>query len=493
MLYSHKKLTFVITFLIFLFIQKNYGNTDFVNTKELKKTINYNLLYYKSDSLSSYKNISTKKFKKIPKSNSFGYLNGQYWFQLTIDKTVNASDIIAYIPTHNIQKIEIYQLINNQLKYISSTGNSVLQEKLPIDYKFPAFKIKTAIKSIFYLKVDFPKGANFPLKVIPDKNFISFIMNKKTINSFYYGTSLVIILLNLFFYFRFKRKIYLYYLLFLSSLTCNFLLYDGSLINYFRNNSNYYLLEFFIHFSGEIWFLLFSIKFLKLDKRHPFFTKLLYIFPFLVAVLYCCYFIYNDFILIAITDFIGVTLFPILWLFGFYYIKKIPCAKFYVLGYLLIVPFAVFFIIGYPFGFWEVYGDMNIVKIASWLDIIVFTYAISYRMKIKLEKANNKLLKLRTLKKDQKNLLLMNKIKSTNHFYILLSENKLAIEPLTLREIDILKLMCQNLNNIEISTQLFISKNTVKYHIRNIYAKASVKNREELKEKLSTTNMCQKK
>jgi DNA-binding NarL/FixJ family response regulator len=62
----------------------------------------------------------------------------------------------------------------------------------------------------------------------------------------------------------------------------------------------------------------------------------------------------------------------------------------------------------------------------------------------------------------------------------------LTTQPLTLRELDILELQYEGLNNIEIGDRLFISKNTVKYHIRNIYNKTSVNNRTELKEKLAS-------
>ena len=44
------------------------------------------------------------------------------------------------------------------------------------------------------------------------------------------------------------------------------------------------------------------------------------------------------------------------------------------------------------------------------------------------------------------------------------------------------------LDKTEIDKQLFISKNTVKYHIRNIYTKTDVNNRTELKEKLLDNN-----
>jgi len=55
---------------------------------------------------------------------------------------------------------------------------------------------------------------------------------------------------------------------------------------------------------------------------------------------------------------------------------------------------------------------------------------------------------------------------------------------LTEREKDILTLICQGLSNDEIAKKLFISKNTVKTHIRNIYDKMNVKNRREIFKRL---------
>ncbi len=48
---------------------------------------------------------------------------------------------------------------------------------------------------------------------------------------------------------------------------------------------------------------------------------------------------------------------------------------------------------------------------------------------------------------------------------------------LTEREIDVLKLISEGFNNDEIAEKMFISKNTVKSHIKNIYVKLDVKNR----------------
>ena len=51
------------------------------------------------------------------------------------------------------------------------------------------------------------------------------------------------------------------------------------------------------------------------------------------------------------------------------------------------------------------------------------------------------------------------------------------IEPLSEREIEVLQLIAEGLSNSEISSQLYLSLNTVKAHTRNIYGKLGVNNR----------------
>lgn len=446
------------------------------------KELEYSLYYFKIKNKSLKLDVSEIKFNKFPESKSLGFKNGDYWLKLVLEKDIDHKNLIAYIPTHNIGKITIYQIVNNQLNYISTTGNNISRDQLPVDFIFPAFKINTANNGVMYLKVNFPKEANFPLTITTEKEFISYRMNKKTIDSFYYGTAVMIILLNLFLFFKYRDNTYLFYLLFLSSLTINFLLYDGSLIKLFRGTGFYYKLEMIIHISNQIWFILFSVKFLNLQKTHPTLTKLFFIFPLIVALLYVCNLISNNYVFIAIADTFGILLLPIIWCFGIYYFKKIPYAKFYVFGYLLLIPFAVFFIIGFPLGLWEINGEMLIIKIASWLDIFVLTYAINYRMKIeKIDKS------IQEFQDTGIKVPINKQPELTNTLLSLLKKNTVTTEPLTIREIDIVTLMCGGLNNIEISEQLFISKNTVKYHVRNIYSKVDVNNRTELKEKLSST------
>ena len=57
--------------------------------------------------------------------------------------------------------------------------------------------------------------------------------------------------------------------------------------------------------------------------------------------------------------------------------------------------------------------------------------------------------------------------------------NKRLIAPLSEREFEILMLAVSDKNNSEIAEEIFVSVNTVKYHLKNIYEKLGVSNRKE--------------
>lgn len=63
-------------------------------------------------------------------------------------------------------------------------------------------------------------------------------------------------------------------------------------------------------------------------------------------------------------------------------------------------------------------------------------------------------------------------------------ETSNEVSTLTSQEEKIAKLICDGLSNKEIASNLFISSSTVKTHIRNLYSKLEISNRQQLIEKL---------
>ena len=57
------------------------------------------------------------------------------------------------------------------------------------------------------------------------------------------------------------------------------------------------------------------------------------------------------------------------------------------------------------------------------------------------------------------------------------------IDPLTERELDVLRLIARGLKYKEIADNLFISQNTVRFHVKAIYGKLNVNNRTQAIEK----------
>ncbi len=57
------------------------------------------------------------------------------------------------------------------------------------------------------------------------------------------------------------------------------------------------------------------------------------------------------------------------------------------------------------------------------------------------------------------------------------TSHRLLVEPLTEREMELLRLVAAGLTNVEIAEKLFLSLGTVKKHLNNIFGKLDVGNR----------------
>lgn len=69
--------------------------------------------------------------------------------------------------------------------------------------------------------------------------------------------------------------------------------------------------------------------------------------------------------------------------------------------------------------------------------------------------------------------------------------NQLCTDPLTDREYEVMIEMLNGLNNDQIGKKIFLSNNTIKYHIKNLMSKFEAANRGEIMQKIITKWMIQ--
>ena len=60
-----------------------------------------------------------------------------------------------------------------------------------------------------------------------------------------------------------------------------------------------------------------------------------------------------------------------------------------------------------------------------------------------------------------------------------------TVMALTEREADVAALVSKGLTNAEVAAELYVSVNTVEYHLRNVFAKLGIRSRRELRARVS--------
>ncbi len=224
-------------------------------------------------------------------------------------------------------------------------------------------------------------------------------------------------------------------------------------------------------FLGSI----FAIEYLQLKKSFPKFIYSLY-FVIAVSLVFDVFFLYsNDFKYFVLSDIFIYYVFIGCWFVSLLLFKKYSYAVYFCIAYSLMVVLVFAFFIAPSFGMASAVVDENILKIGAYFEMLIITYAVVVRMRI-LQDENQQMHDEIIAYTQQLNAISQGLEQSTKtridyqeKFY------------LSSRENEILTLITQNKSNKEIARALFISINTVKYHIKKLYQKLHIKNRKQVK------------
>jgi DNA-binding CsgD family transcriptional regulator len=413
------------------------------------------------------KNVKDISF--APLSSSIGFNDAPFWFKIELKKEAK-NTIYLQIKETFLHKLELY---DDQATLLYET-NKIKDSNLKITLN--------NYSEILYAKVLFDKHSYIDFSAYP----ITYLEadNNATLlqRGGYYTLILIFVILNLFFSFFFKDKLFLWYILFLLSVNLGIALYDNTIASLVQDSKqiNYLLaLEYWI---CPVSAAIFCIKFLDVKE---FFPKLITIVKgmlFILTLLILVFLITSNFKFLAASELIGLSVYIGSWVLGFVLIKKHTSAKYYVLGYSVLYFTAFLYALSVNFGLHFFPLTINHLKIGVILEIIVLTFAIMQRAKMMLQENETKKKQLTEYIKE------LEVYKEQDNESSLLIDDGIVIEAqkfnLTPRETDVLLYLTKGLNNQQIADELFISVNTIKFHTRNIYEKMNVKKRAEITSKL---------
>lgn len=377
----------------------------------------------------------------------------------------------------NLKKGDVIQIEN---KNIEKTSAFQQNQKIRLSKK-QRFVTYTAINNgPLELKIEVTKEAFIPLKVFSAIDFMIYERNQFMFIGFYYGFVMIIIVINLFYFFSFKDKVFLYYALFVLSLSIGLIISDG--IFYYLGIPSKLIdyIEVIDHVIVSFFSIFFVLNFMQAE------TYIKYIYYWFLTILFVLIgfcitnLITGSFIWYVLSESLVFTILGLLWLTGLFLYKNSIYIKVIVIAYVFILVMGIDYYVLKLFGL-KILGVKAIhVKIGGFIEMIFLSYAVVYRMKT-LKVENEQIQKEVYLHlQNIKELSLKLEASNNNEQNYLFSYN------LSIREMEIAELIVSGKTNQQIADHLFISINTVKTHVRKIYEKLKVRNRKEVAIKLNT-------
>ncbi len=391
-----------------------------------------------------------------------GFNNGVYWFKMELEPS--ETDRIISIPESHITRAQLFDN-NTEVEMLTPT-------------RYAAFQIpSTNTIKTYYLRVNCLLEARIPIEIKETRTYYKSEIIEGVIIAIYFGVIFSIILFNIFSFYSFGNKTYLFYIFMVIGMSVNAFYKDGVTAYLFGIDGVNEILEPLLNAIVCISAIFFTITYLEIEDRLKT-IKILGISVVALALIFNVIFQitgnFGVFTLIHICHLLSLTIFLSA---GFFLWKESFFARFFVLAYGLPLFFAYDYYISPHFGIIVLDLPLNVYKLGSLVEMIVFTFAIMYQAK-KLNLDNKEMRQklidyTKSLEQSSKGIL---EREAT-------AEELIEKFNLTIKEIEILKTLSLGKTNKEIATMQFISENTVKYHIKNICKKLEVSSKKDAKYK----------
>jgi len=487
---------FIISSIFFLFVKITEGNVPTLILNE--NTDSYDAISFlgyleDEEEILNANNLLNQSFYPVNKKRAiWGEKNTPFWFKITLKN--NCSDkqqLVFDIAYENINRLDfyVYHQYDSIPKLLYTIGNKTDYNTWPIKNRHNPipYEVEKRETATFFIKTKYSREVQFPLTIRKEANFYRHEFKQRYILGMYTGFFLMIVTLNLFFFFNFKDRIYIWYILLCATIGISVLTFEGMHIPLIAKHSKWLAinLDVFNAYIGVLTSYVFVSKFLEMKKYTPIIYYVMMSICIVLTIIVPTYFI-SKIHLIFVAEYILTSFSFLLYLIAGAMImrKGFKHARTFVLAYAVILISIISWVISdYFIDVYKRISSEREMMVGSIIEMTVLTYALSVRMK-QLREENERIRKMLVQyvsEIEELKHLLENRPANKEQ-----KDQKLSDEwNLTDREIEVLQFIAQGYTNVEIGNKLFISVNTIKYHTKNIFEKLNASNRVEALMKLN--------
>lgn len=415
---------------------------------------------------------------------------GDSWIKGELPKELIRTFAVLQIPTIHIPDFEMYVYKNGLLTPIPKNTN--LNNRV-IKNRYLTYYFRTD-SALYYLNIKKHPVSRLDIIVNETGQFSQMESTSLIQNGLYYGLSLMVIIFNIVLYFVFYDRRFVIYALFQLSLLSIFFYQDG--MYYYFSDGRWDFPQFLVWNIAACAILsgIFTYYFLGLKQQIPYFKKMaLWLIGFTIACV--ALFTLTEIQVFRNLASVFFYLFPSICVYhAVRMFKKDVYARFLILFYGLMLLVGVAYTLQkYLDSPFLSFFDMNVFRLTSILEIIGVSFALIFKVRA-LQKENEQ---YRADLRKHLTLLEEHAISSKQDFEASepppnnVNTSSILIRSftddiadqyeLTEREKEVLACIWNGDSNQDIADQLYISINTVKFHVSRLYVKLDVKNRSEVR------------
>lgn len=426
------------------------------------------------------KELSKMSFSPLEKAPSFSFATQQglqkderlFWLKGKLDSGQLNQPLTLQISSSHLHQVILYVYKNESLTEIREQDNLA---------RYDQFNFQTD-SAVFYLRSSDALLKQLPLVLMDAKSFQEKEGKRLLRIGFYYGLGLMSILFNFVFFLIFKDKRFIAYCFLQIGVFVEFFYEDGM---FYYLSSGELVMENLLVYTVPLtaaFACVFSYYFLDLKDTHKNYWR--YVTPVIaLAMLNLILFtLFNWTVVLPIIDLLSFlsSIIPISIAISRF--KKDIYARFLVLTFGVIVVFGIGFVLNVNFNLPGLAAfDMDALRMVSAFEIISIGFAITFKVRALQEEKEHYRTEINKYLIELKETTLV--IPGVSNFPVANERETLEVLKmdfqLTDREVEVLQGIWEGLTNQELANKLFISLNTIKYHISNLYVKLDVKNRSQ--------------